>query len=100
MDYVVYSLSSDETEWIERQTNVVGTSVTLHNFNLGLTYTFKVKSRSAFDFSTSYSNEVSVLTAIGPNQPDAPSTAVDVAYENVIISWTAPFDNSLPITSY
>ena len=84
LDYTVYSRSSQETDWSIRSTTV-GTSVTLVNFNLGLTYSFKVQSRSAFNFSQGYSNEVSVLTAIGPNQPDAPITTVDAANENVII---------------
>ena len=59
-----------------------------------------MKSRSAFDFSVDYSNTVSVLTAIGPDQPDAPTTVVDETYENVIISWVAPEANNLPILSY
>jgi len=84
LDYTVYSRSSLENDWTIRST-IVGTSATLVNFNLGLTYFFKVQARSAFDFSLGYSNEVSVLTAIGPNQPDAPTTTVDAANENVII---------------
>jgi hypothetical protein len=31
-----------------------------------VTYTFRVKSRSAFDFSVAYSNEVSILAASNP----------------------------------
>jgi hypothetical protein len=84
LDYTVYSRSSLENDWTIRS-SIVGTSATLVNFNLGLTYFFKVQARSAFDFSLGYSNEVSVLTAIGPNQPDAPTTTVDAANENVII---------------
>ena len=84
LDYTVYSRSSLENDWTIRS-SIVGTSATLVNFNLGLTYFFKVQARSAFDFSLGYSNEVSVLTAIGPNQPDAPTTTVDASNENVII---------------
>ncbi len=58
IDYSVMSLSSDSSTFIERQVGVVGTSVTLSGFNLGITYTFKIKSRNAFDFSVGYSNEV------------------------------------------
>jgi len=63
------SLSSDSITYIERQVGVIGTSVTLKGFNLGITYTFKVKARNAFDFSVRYSNEVSVLAAKNPSQP-------------------------------
>ena len=64
-----------------------------------MTYTFRVKSRSAFDFSYSYSNQVSILAASNPAQPAAPTTQVSGL--NVIIDWTpAPDDNGSPITSY
>jgi hypothetical protein len=63
-----------------------------------VTYTFRVKSRSAFDFSYSHSNQVSILAASNPAQPAAPTTQVSGL--NVVIDWTAPNDNGSPITSY
>lgn len=99
IDYTVFSKDSVVLEWIERQIGVVGTAVTLSSFNPGVTYTFRVKSRSAFDFSVAYSNEVSILAASNPAQPAAPTTQVSGL--NVIIDWTpAPDDNGSPITSY
>jgi hypothetical protein len=98
IDYTVMSLSSDSSTYIERQVGVVGTSVTLPGFNLGITYTFKVKSRNAFDFSIGYSNEISILAATNPNQPLHPITSINGV--NVDIKWVAPSDNGSPIISY
>jgi hypothetical protein len=98
IDYTVMSLSSDSSTYIERQVGVVGTSVTLNGFNLGITYTFKVKSRNSFDFSVGYSNSVSILAAKNPNQPNKPIISIDNM--NVLIDWTAPNNNGSPITSY
>jgi hypothetical protein len=41
---------------------IVGRSITLTGFTMGVTYTFKVKARTAFGFS-SFSLPVSVLAA-------------------------------------
>ncbi len=98
VDYTVMSLSSDSSTYIERQVGVVGTSVTLKGFNLGITYTFKVKSRNTFDFSVGYSNEISVLAATNPSQPEPPVTTINNM--NVDINWVAPSDNGSPITSF
>jgi hypothetical protein len=72
--------------------------VTLTGFNLGITYTFKVKSRNAFDFSIGFSNEISILAATNPNQPLPPITSINGV--NVDIKWVAPSDNGSPIISY
>jgi hypothetical protein len=98
IDYTVMSFSSDSSTYIERQVGIVGTSVTLTGFNLGITYTFKVKSRNAFDFSVGYSNEISVLAATNPSQPEPPITSINGM--NVEIKWVAPSDNGSPITKY
>lgn len=98
LDYTVMAKDSATETWAEREVGVVGTSVTLTGLNLGLTYTFKVKSRNVFDFSQLFSNEVAVLTAINPDEPSAPSTSV--SGDNVIITWTAPNDNGLQIQAY
>jgi hypothetical protein len=88
LDYTVFSLASDSSEYIEEQVGVVGTSVTLHDFNPGITYTFKVKSRNVFDFSVGYSNEISILAASTPAKPNPPTTTIDGA--NVKIEWQVP----------
>jgi hypothetical protein len=72
--------------------------VTFDSFTLGTTYTFRVKSRNAFDFSVGYSNEISILAAMSPEQPSAPTTTVDGS--NVVIDWAAPSDNGSPITGF
>jgi hypothetical protein len=88
IDYTVMSLSSDSSTYIEIQVGVVGTSVTLKGFNLGTTYTFKVKARNAFDFSVGYSNEIMILAATNPSQPDPPVTSINGM--SVDIKWSAP----------
>ena len=67
IDYTVFSLASDAADWIELETGVSATSTTLKDFNLGITYTFRVKARSAFDFSVNFSNEISILAAQSPS---------------------------------
>jgi hypothetical protein len=84
--------------WEERQTNVVGTSITITDLNLGITYSFKVKSRNIFDFSILYSNEVSIYTATNPDKPEAPTTTI--VGTDVLIQWIAPYNNGLAITKY
>jgi hypothetical protein len=67
IDYTVFSLASDAADWIELETGVPATSTTLKDFNLGITYKFRVKARSAFDFSVNFSNEISILAAQSPS---------------------------------
>jgi hypothetical protein len=78
----------------------VGTSVTLFDFNPGITYTYRIKSRNAFDFSVGYSNEINILAASSPAKPAAPTTTFDRNAETVIIDWVAPNDNGYQITGY
>lgn len=98
LDYTVMFKDSVTDTYEERQIGVIGTSVTINDLNLGLTYTFKVKSRNAFDFSLGYSNEVSIYTATNPDKPDAPTTMI--VGDDILIDWVAPYDNGLTITSY
>jgi len=44
------------------------------------------------------SSEISILAAGQPEAPTAPTTSVVANY--VIVDWTAPFDNHMPITGY
>jgi len=98
IDYTVYAKDSVTNTWTERQVGITGTSATLESFNLGTTYTFRVKSRNAFDYSVGHSNEVSILAAKNPEKPTAPTTTV--SGPNVIIDWIAPYQNGSPITGY
>ena len=63
IDFTVFVKDDVDNNWTERLIGVIGTSVTLDTFNLGVTYTFRLKSRNAFDFSVDYSNEISILAA-------------------------------------
>jgi hypothetical protein len=56
IDYTVFVKDDVTSTWEERQVGVVGNAVTLDSFNPGTTYTFRVKSRNAFDFGVDYSN--------------------------------------------
>jgi hypothetical protein len=86
---------------VERQTSVDETSITLEGFTLGVTYTFRVKSRNAFDFSVGYSNEVSILAARNPWQPSKPTTTFDRDLQVVLVDWNVPaFDGGSPVTAY
>jgi hypothetical protein len=68
-------------------------------------YKFQVKSRNAFGFSITYSNEISILatsvpyTLIEPDTPAAPTTSVN-SNNSVTITWVAPFDGGSAITAY
>jgi hypothetical protein len=70
----------------------------LLDFNPGITYTFKIKSRNAFDYSVNYSNEVSILAASNPAKPALPTTTINSNY--VDIDWVEPNNNGSPITGY
>ena len=63
----------------------------------GTTYSFKVEARNAFGYS-SPSASVEILAAERPSQPAAPTTVLDGT--NILISWSAPFDQGSPINSY
>lgn len=89
--------SSQSSGFILRQAGITGTTITLTGFTIGVTYSFKVKARSAFGYSD-YSNVVSQLAALTPTQPSAPTTAVSGL--NVIISWTAPDPQGWAILGY
>lgn len=62
IDYTVQSSSDGGVTYVERQTGITATTVTLTGFNLGVSYTFKVKARNSFGFSV-FSEPVTVLAA-------------------------------------
>jgi len=85
-----------------------GTYTVEKDFNLGLAfvdsglisgknYLFRVRSRNEFGYSE-YSDELQLLVAFVPERPVPPSTSVIA--DNVILTWTAPFDSGSPITKY
>lgn len=64
----------------------------------GVTYKYKVESRNEFGYSASFSNEISVLQAVEPETPDAPTTSI--LNNLAVIDWDAPYWNGAVITSY
>lgn len=81
---------------------VLASAVTTQSYSVtqvtpGKTYVFKVQSRNAFGPSL-FSDSVAILAAQTPDPPIAPVTSVSGT--NILITWTAPFDNGSPITSY
>lgn len=73
------------------------TKVTLTGFNLGQSYSFKVKSRNSHGFSE-LSEAFVILAAKTPEQPAPPVTSYDGS--NVIVDWEAPESNGSPILGY
>lgn len=63
----------------------------------GSYYKFRVRSRNEFGYSD-YSDELQLLIAFVPTRPVPPTTSVIA--DNVILTWTAPFNGGSPITSY
>jgi hypothetical protein len=63
----------------------------------GMTYTFKVESRNSYDYSA-YSAAFSILCAIEPEAPAAPTSAV--SNDLILIDWVEPVTNGSPITAY
>lgn len=92
--------TTEEVTFIELQVGVTATSITMDGFILGTTYVFKVKSRNAFDYSTGFSNEVTILAAMTPEKPLTPTTTFNRVANTVIIDWEAPYDNGSVILGY
>jgi hypothetical protein len=63
----------------------------------GSTYNFKVESRSLFGYST-YSEVYPILSATIPDQPQIPTTSVSI--NNLIVAWSAPYNQGSPILGY
>lgn len=64
----------------------------------GTTYYFRVRAENQHGYG-SYSSTIGITAAFSPDQPSAPTLAVN-SDVNVRISWAAPDDNSATITSY
>ena len=78
---------------------ITGLSYTLQGLQSGITFTFKIKARTAYGYSD-YSEHVSVLTAEAPEQPSAPVTELAVDGMSVTILWTEPDNMGSPLLGY
>jgi hypothetical protein len=67
-----------------------------------LAYKFKIESKNAFGFSTTYSNEVSIFAAPLPNEPlDLANNASVTASGIVGLTWSSPISNGgSPVIDY
>lgn len=63
----------------------------------GNTYRFKVEAHNAIGYGAA-STALAIIAATNPDTPDAPTTAVDG--DNILISWTLPFNGGSTITGY
>lgn len=78
-------------------TGILSESYTVPDLVLGTTYIFTAEAQNSVGFSTP-SDPVTIFHAMPPEQPIVPTTAN--SGQDVIITWTAPFDNGSVITNY
>ena len=68
IDYTVEEKDDVTFTWADAATGVTDTFAVLTGKRLGVTYTYRIRSRNAYDWSLGYSNEVSILAARKPYQ--------------------------------
>jgi hypothetical protein len=65
----------------------------------GETYTFRIRSKNRWGWSTDYSTTTSIIAAKPPTSVSAPTTTVSGS--DVVVNWSSSFDNGgLPVTEY
>jgi len=92
---VNYAAGADD--YLVLESGITTKSYTATGLSAGVTYHFKVEARNEYGYSD-FSNEVSILAAQTPVQPNAPTTTVNGPV--VDIDWTEPYDNGSPIFGY
>jgi hypothetical protein len=63
----------------------------------GATYRFKVEAHNAIGYGPA-STAFAIIASTNPDTPAAPTTTV--SGDNVLISWTLPFNGGSTITGY
>jgi hypothetical protein len=97
IDYRIYYDQSTGT-WTELDAGITQKSYTTTiSLTQGHTYAFKVQARNTVGYGE-LSAEHSILAAQLPDQPSAPTTAIDG--DNVVITWALTDYRGSPITSY
>lgn len=102
-----YSLEWDNGSGLDNYTPLVGyssdfTGLTYQvssNVSAGTTYRFRIRAKNVW----SWSNYSSVVSALPSAAPDPMAQLVSIVNDTtgaVKVSWTAPADNSAPITEY
>jgi len=77
--------------WTDIATAVTSRSFTATGLQSGLTYKFRVYARNAVGYGLP-SSSVTILTAIVPSAPLAPTTSVSA--NHILIKWTSPSADS------
>jgi hypothetical protein len=88
-DVTSYRIYYDQgvNEWTELISGVTTTTFTQSGLAFGLTYQFKIQSKTDFGYSEE-SEVLSLLCAAEPSRPNQPTTSI--LDENVIFSWILP----------
>lgn len=79
-------------------TDTLVTTYTFTGLNAGTTYRFKVRARNIYDYGD-FSSAVPIIASSVPDTMSAVTTTLS-GTSNIVISWTAPADNGLAISSY
>lgn len=70
---------------------------TLNGLSLGTTYEFIIEAQNSIGYSDA-SDSLTILHALPPAKPDAPTTAT--LGQDIIVSYTMPVDNGAEVLSY
>ena len=97
IDYRVSFNGGSGSVYTTIESNIVTLPYIAVSLTPGTTYSFIVQSRNAFGYSP-VSASVEILAAQPPDRPTAPSTVLQDT--NILITWSAPFAQGSPITSY
>ena len=99
-----WDAATDRTTWYQLSgfsSNVLSTEFIVQTDVVnGMTYWFRLSGRNIYDWSP-VSELLEVAAAGVPEQTEVPTTEIDPDNgQNVLVSWTTPYDNSDPIIAY
>ena len=73
-------------------TDTLVTSFTITGLTQGSNYKFTVRARNIYGYGA-FSPEVTIVPSSVPDTMSAPTTAVDLTYTNIDITWSPPTTN-------
>jgi hypothetical protein len=73
-------------------TDTLVTSYTITGLTQGSNYLFKVRAKNIYGYGD-FSPEVTIVPSSVPDTMSAPTTAIDVSYTNIDITWSPPTTN-------
>lgn len=97
IDYTISYKEQDSIDGYEVKEGVTDTFTTVTGLTQGTTYQIKVQARNLHGLSE-FSDEIEVLAAQVPDQPNTPTTTI--AAEYVQISWNVPDDRGSALLGY